>query len=154
MVNVNRYRTIFFVALLVFLLDQGTKYLAQLFLGNPFEITSFLSLKLAWNTGAAFSFVTGNNTLLIWIGFIFVGGLFYFIDSFPDDAWSISALGLIIGGAFGNLLDRILLGRVTDMIAFTFFPTFNLADSALTIGILILIVCIWKEERKKYSFEC
>lgn len=128
--------------LLVVILDQLTKWYALKYLSfQPLHVepTRFFRLFATLNEGSAFSIFQDVNTLLIWISIIFLGALLYFWDSFPDTNPSHLFLSLIVGGGIGNLIDRISLGGVVDFIDFSFWPSFNLADSALSIGVVGLI---------------
>lgn len=131
----------------VLTLDQLTKWWASEALqGAPVVlIDGFLELRYLENTGAAFSLLEGAGPLialaaLAIIGFVMV--LMRRIEARPEAV----ALGLVMGGALGNLTDRVfggpglLDGGVVDFVDFSFFPAFNLADSAITIGAGLLIV--------------
>lgn len=101
-----------------------------------FEIT------LSYNEGVAFGMFQGQGVLLSPIA-ILIGGfsIWYAIKHRDDPAWSIVAMALLGAGAFGNLIDRLWLGKVTDMFYFRpiNFPVFNVADSCITIAALMLI---------------
>lgn len=139
-------------ALLVFLLDQSTKWLVQL------KMTPFQSIKIggdwfcltyAKNYGAAFSIMDGYTPLLIIISaivFILVWLNRHRLSAYPGlFRWGL-AVGL--GGAAGNLADRIRLGYVVDFLDFRFWPVFNLADTGIVIGVgLILAGLIISEYR-------
>lgn len=137
----------FGIAVFVILLDQLTKYLitAGLSLNESFVlIKNFLSITYITNTGAGFGILKGANGFLIALSFIVFAALFYYRNDFKNDVEK-QMVALIVGGIIGNLIDRILLGHVIDFISFSFWPAFNVADSALTIGILGLILYNWKE---------
>lgn len=131
----------------VVLLDQVTKALAVAGLDpDPISlIDGFLQLRLTRNPGAAFSSFQGVGPL---IGMVAVGVIGWIVMMLrkqprPLEAWS---LALVLGGAIGNLIDRIargdglLDGAVIDFIDFSFFPSFNVADSAISIGAILLIL--------------
>ncbi|NOZ81090.1 MAG: signal peptidase II [DPANN group archaeon] len=143
----------------VVIADQLLKYFSVTHLASrPIVVFPFLSLVSTLNTGAAFSFLAGlatSNTLLIFIALIFIGLLIYYHDHFPADPLSQVFYALIMGGALGNLADRLFRAGVVDFISFSFFPAFNLADTALSIGMggLILLVlrdefCVWRKRQK------
>lgn len=123
--------------LIIFLLvgaDQLTKFYAHQNLDSPLKILSFFQLKLVENVGIAFSlplpqYVTLIFTVLvlIWLGH----QLFFKKVKFIEAGASI----LILSGALGNLIDRVLYGRVTDFLAFWEFPIFNVADILISLGI-------------------
>lgn len=133
----------FLASILVVLIDQATKYMARASI-NPFEgiqVSPFLNLVNVKNTGAAFGmFKVFGNTVFVIISLaaiIFV--LFMLLRGMEDKP----ALALILGGATGNLIDRIVFGHVTDFIdvfAGRFhWPAFNIADAALTVGVLLIL---------------
>ena len=118
------------VALLVVVLDQVSKSIVV----NSFPYTT--------NTGAAFGMLQSYQPFLIGITIIVIGLLFYYAKEYPI------ALGFILGGAVGNLIDRLARGFVIDFIDFGFWPSFNIADSANTIGAGLLIIYLLKEHHK------
>lgn len=134
------YLPYLFVATL--LLDQVTKVLIRKGIALGERLTTIphvLWLTHVENTGASFSMLTGNNLLLIFVALIVLGLLIYNYDSFKG-MWEKRAYALITAGLLGNLLDRILFGAVTDFLDLGWWPVFNVADSALVIGVLGLIV--------------
>ncbi len=133
------------VAALVFLVDQVTKYLvlSNLSLGeawNPIPFLSpFVSLTHVTNTGAAFGLFRDQGTLFAIVAILVVVGIVLFYRYLPPDrVWLRVSLGLQLGGALGNLLDRVRLGSVVDFIDFKIWPIFNLADTAIVVGVAIL----------------
>jgi len=146
---------------LVLVLDQLTKRWAdaQLVLHQPKALTPFLSLALAYNRGAAFSLLSDQGG---WQRWLFValaaaaslGILIWILRLGRRDHLIAAALALILGGALGNLTDRLLLGYVVDFIDFQFrslggwpgftpdghWPAFNLADSAIDLGAVLLVI--------------
>jgi signal peptidase II len=143
--------------LLVILLDQWSKMaIVQHFVwGQSESITSFFNLVRVHNTGAAFSFLADAGGWQHWF-FILIGigvSLFmlWLIYCNPHESLLCGALSLIIGGAIGNVIDRIQYGYVVDMLDFHargwHFPAFNLADSAITAGAFLLILheCCYKK---------
>lgn len=140
--------------LVVVLLDQLIKlWVISNMAGRPpvVLIEGFLRLRYTRNTGAAFGIFQGGSALLS-VAAVVIVGVILFSASRMDGAnrWSILALGLIVGGALGNLVDRLRLGSVTDFIevygpsirlgdSIYTFPVFNTADSAITEGVILLI---------------
>lgn len=136
---------------LVIILDQVSKIMAvkYLFHKPAIEILPFFNFSLAFNTGAAFGFLHNSsgwqNVFFISIALVVSAVIFYMASKLgPKDKWELTGLMLVLGGALGNVIDRIRLGKVVDFFDFYVnnwhFPTFNIADSAITIGALILIL--------------
>ena len=138
------------LAVVVVVLDQLTKGLAEgaLDYGRPVEVFSWFNLTLQYNTGAAFSFLSDAGgwqryfftAVAVVISAVLVGWLY----TMPRAQRLLAlALGLILGGALGNLWDRVVLGHVVDFIsvhyAGRYFPAFNIADSAITLGAACMI---------------
>jgi len=146
----NKYIIFFGLALVVVLLDQLTKLLFNtLFsVGHGIQLLPFFGLKLAHNTGAAFSILAGNTVLLMWISVIVIGIILFFIDKLKDKNIEL-CVALILGGTIGNLIDRLAHGFVIDFIDFSFWPTFNIADSAIFIGAVLLGIYTIRKDMKK-----
>ena len=136
---------LFLTALIIVVGDQLSKLWIRnnLAVGQSLPEGGFLRLTHINNTGAAFGLFQGQTLPLIVIA---VGGvavlLFYaflFYRRFPLlDNWSVwTCLGLVLGGTIGNLIDRLRFGYVTDFVDFGFWPAFNLADSAIVVGVII-----------------
>ena len=141
----------FILAAIVIGLDQYTKVVAtaELQYRVPVEITSWFDLMLAHNTGAAFSFLASAGGWQRW----FLAGVAVAVSLFvavwltrlkPSEQVLGIALGLVLGGGLGNLIDRISLGYVVDFISWHYndwyWPAFNIADSAIFIGAELLII--------------
>lgn len=123
-------------------LDQLSKLAAVKNLQNPYEIIKgFFSLQYAENTGIAFSIPVPYIALIIF-NVILIGAMIFFAVKELDLSKSMSkiAIVLILGGGFGNLIDRLLNGYVIDFISIWKYPSFNLADCYITIGVLLIIV--------------
>jgi signal peptidase II len=99
-----------------------------------------LRLELVTNTGVAFGKLQGNNNILIIVSVLIIGVLISFLPELFKTTWGTTAAGMVFGGAIGNLTDRLLFGRVIDFINTTIWPVFNIADSAISIGIVLLII--------------
>ena len=129
------------LAAIVFLIDQLTKFLVRAYLpfGYSFPFDGFFRITHTHNTGSAFGILQGQNTPLIFVSFIgiFVLALIYRSQARPTNLLRLS-LGLQIGGALGNLLDRLRLGSVTDFIDVGPWPVFNLADASIVSGLVLL----------------
>jgi signal peptidase II len=133
--------TVLQTAVLVLLLDQLTKYLViqSLAPGFSFPFRGFFRITHVHNTGSAFGILQGLNTPLIFVSFIgiVILVLIYRSQQRPSN-WLRLSLALQLGGAFGNLIDRIRLGYVTDFIDIGPWPVFNLADASIVSGLTIL----------------
>ena len=134
------------VAAVTITLDQLTKLWVVATLG-PETMTRFIPLlgdtvRIAYshNTGIAFSLLQGHAELLTLSSLLIVAGAIYFyLTQLPHHRTFIQVImGLIMGGAFGNIIDRVRLGYVVDFISVGWWPLFNLADSAISIGVTIL----------------
>ena len=138
------------LSLVVIVLDQFTKFwIAGTFhYGESLPLLSFFNLVHAHNTGAAFSFLAGEAG---WQRFFFIGIalaasvlIVYLLRKHAAERWFCLALSLILGGALGNLIDRVRFGYVIDFLDFYYagwhFPAFNVADSAITVGAALLIL--------------
>ncbi len=145
----------FFLSILfVLILDQWTKFLVIIHFeyGESIPIIrDFFSLTYVRNTGAAFGFLASANPTFRVPFFLFVPIVamvvlgFLYRDLPKDARWRSMALGLVSGGAIGNLIDRVRLGYVVDFLDFHyrssyFFPAFNVADSAICVGVGILLL--------------
>ena len=139
------------LSVVIIALDLWTKNLAteSLTLYRPVEVTSWLNMTLAHNYGAAFSFLSDAGGWQRWLFTILASivtvVLIVWLLRLPKyDIRTGAALGLIIGGAIGNLVDRITLGYVVDFIDVYYqglhWPAFNIADSAITCGVTLLLI--------------
>ena len=130
------------LAVLVFLLDQLTKYVTiqTLAVGHSFPLRGFFRFTHVHNTGSAFGILQGLNTPLIFVSFIGIIVLALIYRSQPQPSVLLRlSLGLQLGGAFGNLVDRLRLGYVTDFIDIGPWPVFNLADASIVTGLILLV---------------
>jgi len=137
------------LAALVVVLDQASKLvILRVFqLGERLELTAFFNLILTYNPGAAFSFLAGAGGWQKWFFVILAltisGWIVHMLYRQPQLRLQSAALSLIMGGALGNAIDRFIHGAVVDFLDFHYwgwhFPAFNLADSAITLGAILLI---------------
>ena len=102
------------------------------------------------NTGAAFSVGTGKTWLFILVTFVFFGAVVYALRKKWFTGASLWGLALVVGGAFGNLIDRVARGFVVDMIEVEFirFPVFNIADCCICVGAAVIVLAVLLEEKK------
>ena len=144
---------IFFgLALLVVILDQLTKFLITsklTFAESIPVIKNFFYLTLIKNFGIGFGLINtpAARWILITITIIIICIILYYYKNIPNQLLPIISTSLILGGAIGNLIDRLLFGFVIDFIDFQLWPAFNIADSAVTIGVIGLIIYFWREKK-------
>ena len=139
----------------VVLLDQITKYLIQehLLTGRFVIIPDFFDLSYVQNTGAAWGIMQGLNHWLVILSVVMLGVLIVFRRSILQDTPAYRlATGLMIGGIVGNLIDRVRLGYVIDFLHFFWrnhhFPSFNVADSAICIGVVLYIIMQFLDKKE------
>ena len=129
-------------AIIVLFLDQLIKLFiaANFFPGQSIPIINkVLYLTYVQNKGAAFGILSGFEIFLLAVGFIAVAIIFYFHSNFKARDFIQLPLGLILGGSFGNIIDRFLRHYVVDYIDFRVWPVFNLADCMINIGVALLL---------------
>ena len=137
------------LAALIVVADQLTKYVAVQFLaaGKVVVVMPFFNLVLVYNSGAAFSILSDaagwQRGLFIAIALIASAWIVYLLQKYPHQYWFALALSLVLAGAVGNAIDRIVIGAVIDFLDFHalgyHWPAFNVADSAITCGAALLI---------------
>ncbi len=149
---------------LAVVLDLLTKNAAEMYLilHQPVAVMPGFNLTLMYNKGAAFSFLSNAGGWQRWF-FVILStaisiGLFIWLKKLGQDKeqknnWILhAAISLVLGGAIGNLIDRVLYGQVTDFIqvyyANSYFPAFNIADSAITLGAVLLILDMFFESKR------
>ena len=140
------------IVLLLIALDQLVKsyIVQQIPLGEVRSwIPNFISLTYLQNRGAAFSILQDQQFLFAIITLVvMVGAIWYLHKHMEDSLWMVLGLTLIIAGGLGNFIDRVSQGFVVDMFYLDFinFAIFNVADSYLTVGVIILLIAMLKEE--------
>ena len=144
----------YLLILIAFAADRVTKWWAGSFLNEhgPVQINSLLSVRETYNRGIAFGLFQGIGPLVGWLTIAVVAGMFIYLTRSPREEKLMRAgLGLIIGGALGNLLDRIVAGQVLDFIETPLRPgIFNVADIAINLGIImILLATVWSSFRAR-----
>ena len=153
------------VTIFIIFSDQLTKWMAEASLedvGVPYAIVSHLNMTLSYNTGAAFSFLANQGGWQRWFFAILAIAVCLFILQWmrklkEDETWTAIGLALVLGGAVGNLVDRVLYGKVIDFIDVYWtelgyhFATFNVADIAISLGaaLLVIISLFTKDEDAK-----
>jgi signal peptidase II len=131
------------LALAVFVLDQGLKAVVEGSM-RPGEsipvIPGFLSITYMRNSGAAFGILSGNQPVLLAGSVVVVVAVLWMLLTGQSSRLATVGCGLILGGAAGNLLDRLTTGEVTDYVHFSFWYVFNAADAAITAGVAVLLL--------------
>lgn len=150
------YITLLGLAGAVVVLDQWTKWLVRTNL--PYQGT-WLPNWLSWlspyarivhwyNSGAAFGSFQNGNSVFTALAIIVIAAILYYYPRVEASDWTLRlAMGLQMGGAAGNLVDRLLMQKVTDFISVGNFPVFNVADSSISIGVVVLLLGVWFKER-------
>jgi signal peptidase II len=146
------------LALVVIVADQVTKVLVLAMLDEPVRVTPFFNLVVVWNRGVSFGMLdsggTGTPWLLSGLAVAVVIGLVLWLRR-TDQRLTAIGLGLVIGGALGNVIDRIRFGAVFDFLDFHVagyhWPAFNVADSAICIGALVLLADGLRAPRRQYT---
>ncbi len=151
------YLALFGVAGVIILLDQWTKELVRTNI-SPGEM--WLPESLDWlmpyarlinwhNSGAAFGTFQGFSWVFTVLAFVVTGLIIYYYPRVdPADWWLKLAMGMQMGGALGNVVDRLFQnGEVTDFISVGTFPVFNIADSSISVGVAILLLGVWLKEQ-------
>jgi signal peptidase II len=158
----KKYRYFILAFLLAMVADQGSKIWARATLKPIYPdvktvVDGYFDMRYSENPGSAFSLfrgVEGARYFLLIVGFAALGVVAYYLRQAEDDQKRIGAeLGLLAGGAIGNMVDRALYGKVTDFIVWKYhnheWPTFNIADAALVIGVLGLALDTWPQKDDK-----
>ena len=143
----------------VFIFDQISKEFIRLWmpLGDSWPSTGFLRIVHGTNTGSAFGLFAGFTNLLILASIFGIAAVLYYFYRQGNNAIALRiSLGLIVGGALGNLFDRVVFGKVVDFISVGWWPSFNIADSAISVGMFLLIFTMifgerlgWTEQTQK-----
>ncbi len=143
------------LAFAVFVVDQGIKALVEssMRVGESVElIPGFLSLTYIKNDGGAFGILGGSQALLLLGSAVSVVVVLWMLLSGEPSTPTTLGCGLILGGAAGNLLDRLSAGEVTDYVHFSFWYIFNVADAAITTGVVLLLLSVlWPQRAARPS---
>ena len=158
----SRYRILSIIAVVILILDQATK----LYVDANFRlhesvpvIDNVFHLTYVRNKGATFGILSDSAVRIpffIGVSIVAMLGILWYIRRIrSDQKLALAALSLIFSGAFGNLIDRIRLGEVIDFLDVFWrhyhWPAFNIADSAITVGVTLLFIDMWLEDRNKSS---
>jgi len=154
----KEYFPLLAVASLVVALDQWTKWWVRTNIPSSGSWQPQWLAELGWparivhwyNTGAAFGiFQEGNRVFIVMALAVILGILYYYPRLAADDLIMPLAAGLYLGGVIGNLIDRIMLGKVTDFISIGTFAIFNVADSSINIAVALLLLSLLLKDRKQ-----
>jgi signal peptidase II len=136
---------------LIVVADQIIKQLVHTYMafGSSIPLIGILKLTYVKNTGAAFSLFTGFTPYLSLISILVIVVVIYFHHKTPVNHYLMQiGLSFVLGGSIGNLIDRLFRSYVIDYIDFTYWPVFNLADSMINIGVLLIIINLLIKEKK------
>jgi signal peptidase II len=138
--------------LVVYGVDRLTKWWAieWLFPRSPVEVFPFFYLTYVENTGAAFGMMQGANLFFVFVSIVLLGGLWWMRSRMPlDQKLAHFSLALVAGGALGNLYDRLRYGAVIDFLDFRVWPVFNVADSCISVGAVLLAILLGRAPEEK-----
>ena len=145
----KKYTVVFSVSLAIILIDQLSKFFvrANFQLNQTIPIISnIFHLTYINNTGAGFGILKTQTLILIFVSIAVIGIIFYNFDRIKNNETLLQILaGFVLGGTIGNLIDRLAYGHVIDFLDFQIWPIFNFADSFVTIGVIGLIIYLWKK---------
>lgn len=156
--KIKDYVVLFGVAGVSVALDQWTKWWVRqniefggLWLPEGLAWLSPYARLVHWyNSGAAFGIFQNGNLVFTVLAFIVIGAIIYYYPHAEPNDWTLKlAMGLQLGGALGNLIDRLMMGRVTDFISVGSFPVFNIADASISVGVAVLLLGVWLKEREE-----
>ncbi|NMC45865.1 MAG: signal peptidase II [Chloroflexi bacterium] len=152
---IKSYLFLLILAGVIIILDQYTKNLVRANLNygevwTPWEWLMPYARVVHWyNTGVAFGMFQGMGLLFTFLPLVVVILILIFYSRLAGENWWLRvAIGLELGGAIGNLIDRIMIGHVTDFISVGNFAVFNVADASITVGVAVMLIALWQEEKK------
>ena len=152
----SQYIYLIVVAGIIIILDQWTKSMVRANLAlqqqwSPWPWLEPYARIVHWkNTGAAFGMLPGFKDIFAALSILVSIGIIYYFPRVPHGDWALRlAMGMQLGGAIGNLIDRLTQGFVTDFISVMNFAVFNIADASISIGVAVLIISIWLNEQRQ-----
>jgi len=155
-VNWRVYISLFSIAAVVICLDQYSKFLIRKNLAvgeiwSPWDwMTPYARIVNWYNTGVAFGMFQGLGQVFTILNIVVSILIIFYYERLAHQGWLIRlAMGMLLGGAIGNLVDRMIFGHVTDFISIGTFPVFNVADSSISIGVAMILLTLWLQERRK-----
>ena len=153
---VKNYWAIVTIAVVIVALDQWTKWMVrtnipagQSWLPDSLQWLSPYARIVHWyNRGAAFGMFQQGSMVFTVLAFVVIGAILYYYPQVSRVDWPLRlAMSMQLGGAIGNLIDRLTIGHVTDFISVGTFPVFNIADSSISVGCVVLLLGVWWQER-------
>lgn len=154
----KEYASLLIIAGLIILLDQLTKAwvrqnlsIGEIYLPDLW-LTEYARIIHWKNAGAAFGMFQSFGGIFMVLSFVVSGVIIYYYPQIPRQDWIIRlAMCVLLGGAVGNLIDRLTVGHVTDFASIGDFPVFNVADACISIGVVILFIGMWVQEKNKQN---
>jgi len=153
---IKSYLVLILVAGVLIALDQWTKSLvrANLEFGEMWSpwpwISPYARIVHWYNTGVAFGMFQDHGMLFTILNTIIAGFILIFYHRLSAEDWFLGiALSMQFGGAIGNLIDRMTIGHVTDFVSVGNFPVFNVADASVTVGVGVMIIALWIQEKRE-----
>ena len=153
---VKNYLFLFIIAGSLTILDQWSKYLVRSSLPmgsiwSPWDwLTPYARIVHWQNTGVAFGLFQGMGTVFaVLAGIVSLVIIYYYPRIAGEELILRIAMSLQLAGALGNFIDRITIGYVTDFISVGTFPVFNVADASISVGVVVLLIFVWMQERKR-----
>ncbi len=155
--SLERNLSLIIITLAIVAVDRITKFYVEeyLDLGERVPVLgNFFVITRVNNSGAAFGLLQGFNIVFVLAALIVMGLLIYFYRDIIQDTLLTIASSLVLGGTIGNMLDRLYFGYVVDYLDFAYWPTFNISDMFLTVGVALLAFYLWKTSHveKKESY--
>ena len=154
--NLGSYLILLPIATIIILLDQWTKWIIRtnLALGEtwvPWEWLAPYARIVHWyNTGVAFGMFQDRNLIFAMLSLIVSAALIIFFPKLTQKDWFLRiAVSMQVGGSIGNLIDRLTIGHVTDFVSVGNFPVFNVADACITVGVGLMLLGLWLEEKRE-----
>lgn len=152
---IRDYAFLFLLSGSIIALDQFTKFIIRstLEIGQVWSqlpwLTPYARIVHWYNTGVAFGLFQGKGDVFLILAVLVAGAIILYFPRVPAEDWTLRlAMGLQLGGAIGNLIDRVTIGHVTDFISVGSFPVFNIADASITIGVIVLLIGVYLQDRK------
>ena len=152
--KIKKYYLLVGIAAIIIVLDQITKSLVRVNLAlgaswSPWEWLMPYARIVHWsNTGASFGMFQGFGMVFTILSLIVAAVIVYYYPRVPMEEWPLRiAMGMQLGGALGNLIDRVTRGEVTDFISVGNFAVFNIADASISVGVVVLLIGMWWKEK-------